>query len=722
MGEILERLFSSRDFLPHGHCYLWQPGVVWLHVISDSLIAAAYLTIPVTLGYFVKRRRDLPFAWIFWAFGVFIISCGTTHAMEVFTLWKPVYWLSGSIKVVTATASITTAVLLVPLVPRALALPSPSELRRAHEELRQTEARFRAATEGMRDAFYILESVRDRGGNIADFRVAEMNGAAKRWLGLALSAAKGQLYSEIADRSGHAMSFAATVRALETKGPVEQERKIEEGSDSIRWVREELVALGDGLAVTVREITDDKRHQEVLELHSAIVQSMSEGVCVERTSDGCTVYANPQFESMLGYDPGELDGRKSRIFQSVDALGRSRDLRHVVREQLSAQGRASHEATNLKKDGNSIVCRTTTCAIDHANHGEVWVAVAEDVTDRKKADEMVAHLAAIVESTAESIIGTTIDGRIASWNAGAERLYGYAPKEAIDQHISLLIPPELRERENIFLAQAGQGESTPSAESVRVHKNGKKIDVFLTASPMRNGQGDVIGVSTIAHDITERKLAEKAIADSLHEKEVLLREIHHRVKNHLQITCSLLKLHAERITDPVARSVFQDSQERVRSIALLHDKLYQSGTLGGVDAAHYTSTLMQAIMRAHGAAASAKVRVDAAGIYLPIGAALPCGLILNELVTNSLKHAFNDDRADPRVIQVRMASLGDDIELAVEDNGVGLPTDFDLNGVSTLGMRLVRMFAHQLGGEVEFSRSIGTRWSIRFPRRAGWEG
>jgi signal transduction histidine kinase len=123
-------LFSSDGFMPHGFCYLWSPGVLWLHLVSDSLIALAYATIPVTLVYFIRKRRDLPFNWMFICFGVFIMACGATHAMEVWTLWHATYWLSGAVKVVTAAASVGTAILLVQLVPHALALPSPEALRR----------------------------------------------------------------------------------------------------------------------------------------------------------------------------------------------------------------------------------------------------------------------------------------------------------------------------------------------------------------------------------------------------------------------------------------------------------------------------------------------------------------------------------------------------------------------------------------------------------------
>ena len=127
--RFLDSLFSSSDFMPHGYCYLWRPGLVWLHVVSDALIALAYFSIPITLIYFIRKRRDLPFNWMFLCFGTFILACGTTHAMEVWTLWHGTYWLSGVIKAVTAMASVPTAILLAKLVPQALALPSPEAMR-----------------------------------------------------------------------------------------------------------------------------------------------------------------------------------------------------------------------------------------------------------------------------------------------------------------------------------------------------------------------------------------------------------------------------------------------------------------------------------------------------------------------------------------------------------------------------------------------------------------
>lgn len=137
MPNLMAQLFSSSPFIPHGHCYLWQPNLVWLHLLSDAAIAVAYYSIPLTLLYFVRNRKDLPFDWIFLLFGTFIVSCGTTHLMEIWTLWHPTYWLSGMLKAFTAIISLYTAVVLVQLMPSALALPSPAQLAEVNQELQQ---------------------------------------------------------------------------------------------------------------------------------------------------------------------------------------------------------------------------------------------------------------------------------------------------------------------------------------------------------------------------------------------------------------------------------------------------------------------------------------------------------------------------------------------------------------------------------------------------------
>lgn len=135
MSSWVRELLSPSRFIPHGHCYLWEPGLVWLHLLSDVLIAIAYFSIPIMLVYFVRKREDIPFRNVFLLFGLFIVTCGTTHLMSVWTLWHPAYWLSGVIKSITAVVSAYTALTLLPIIPLALALPSPEVLRQINQQL-----------------------------------------------------------------------------------------------------------------------------------------------------------------------------------------------------------------------------------------------------------------------------------------------------------------------------------------------------------------------------------------------------------------------------------------------------------------------------------------------------------------------------------------------------------------------------------------------------------
>jgi PAS domain S-box-containing protein len=163
MSEFLHKLFSS-DFMGHGYCYRWKPEIIWLHAISDGAIALSYYFIPIMLVYLVRKRRDLPFHWVFFMFGIFIVSCGTTHAMEIWTLWHGTYRLAGVIKAITACASLATGLALVPMVPKALLLPSPGQLRAANLELEKEIARRQRVEEALQTERNFVAAVLDAVG------------------------------------------------------------------------------------------------------------------------------------------------------------------------------------------------------------------------------------------------------------------------------------------------------------------------------------------------------------------------------------------------------------------------------------------------------------------------------------------------------------------------------------------------------------------------------
>jgi len=250
---------------------------------------------------------------------------------------------------------------------------------------------------------------------------------------------------------------------------------------------------------------------------------------------------------------------------------------------------------------------------------------------------------------------------------------------------------------------------TKSGAIVWMHSRGRVVARDAAGVPLR-----MVGTIT---DITERKQAEEQIRAALAEKEVLLKEVHHRVKNNLQVISSLISLQADNLTDERLRAVFGDMRDRVRSMALVHEKLYQSGDLSKVDFSDYAAGLLQYLWRAHGTVAG---RVDLRTAFAPLeltaATAVPCGLLLNELVSNALKHAFPTDRHGTVTAGVEHDPATGTVCLRVGDDGVGLPPDRDWRQAPSLGLRLVQMLADQLGGMVETPAQAhaGTEFRVTF--------
>lgn len=241
-------------------------------------------------------------------------------------------------------------------------------------------------------------------------------------------------------------------------------------------------------------------------------------------------------------------------------------------------------------------------------------------------------------------------------------------------------------------------------------------------SPLRDAEGRVGQVCVTVLDATEivaaRVEAEAAAAKLLashQEKSLLLSEIHHRVKNNLQMISSLLRLQAGSLSDPMAVSALAEAQARVRSIALLHERLYGSGEFGVVEMRPYVRGLLVLVVDASGSSArGVVVEQSVADLALPFDVAVPCALILNELLTNAFKHAFPAAVTERRVC-ASVGRDGDHVVLEVRDSGVGLPPTVDLERGRSLGLRLVRMLASQVDGVVEVSRSPGATIRVRFP-------
>ena len=308
-------------------------------------------------------------------------------------------------------------------------------------------------------------------------------------------------------------------------------------------------------------------------------------------------------------------------------------------------------------------------------------------------------------------------------NRKADELYEAQPGE----NVSTTTVPEARR----FFTPDGQeltAEQLPMQKAVASNQNvldselqvelssGRRITMLGSAVPLRDQQGNARGCIGAFMDITQRKQAENQIKSSLAEKEVMLKEIHHRVKNNLQVISSLVSLQADTLTDERIREELNDVRDRVRSMGLVHEKLYQTSDLSKLNFAEYTTSLTQNILRSHSTLAqNVRLKLAVEPVSLSIDTAIPCGLILNELVGNALKHAF------PHIDGAEVA-VGLDIDpaakvvcLRVRDNGVGLPANFDLHQSKTLGLRLVKILAKQVRGTVETATGPGTEFKINFP-------
>lgn len=238
--------------------------------------------------------------------------------------------------------------------------------------------------------------------------------------------------------------------------------------------------------------------------------------------------------------------------------------------------------------------------------------------------------------------------------------------------------------------------------------------VDFSLKPVLDETGNVVLLIPEGRDITERKMIEEQLRTSLTEKETLLKEVHHRVKNNLQVISSMLHLQSARVTDEEVLMAFRESQSRVDTMALIHAKLYQSGDLTNVPFRSYIGELITNLYISFGISdETVKAVIDVADVTLNVNTAIPCGLIINELVTNCLKHAFPGNRTGEIVVSMRQTADGRYV-LVVGDNGVGFPEDTDFRKTGSLGMKLVNSLTSQLDGTIELARSGGTTFTIRF--------
>lgn len=329
-------------------------------------------------------------------------------------------------------------------------------------------------------------------------------------------------------------------------------------------------------------------------------------------------------------------------------------------------------------------------------------------------------LALILDLADDAIISTDREQRIVLFNHGAERMFGYAALEVTGKPLEILLPPKLAAIHHRHVQQFAASAVTSRRMGERSVIHGLRKDGTEFPAEASISKVDVDGqimFTVIMRDVTQRNEAEERIKASLHEKEALLKEIHHRVKNNLQVISSLLALQARAVPDEATRKKFHESRDRVHSMALLHESLYQSNNLAWIDFPVYIRQLADHLFRSYGVAAERiHLRTDLQKLFLNMDTAVPCGLIINELLSNSLKYAFPEGREGEIHLELR-ENPDRTARLTVGDNGVGLDPGFDWANARSLGLRLVRTLAQQLDGTLEVGQGPGTGFQLIFPIR-----
>lgn len=328
----------------------------------------------------------------------------------------------------------------------------------------------------------------------------------------------------------------------------------------------------------------------------------------------------------------------------------------------------------------------------------------------------VANLERVLDSMAAALILFDPELRITHVNRAALDLLGYEREALLGRPFDLISRCASGSSAGSTAAaflQAKTDGGVAITERVFVRKNGSEFPVAFSGAELQSEDGPVQGFVCVAQDLSEQKRIEARIRGSLAEKELLLREVHHRVKNNMQVISSLLAMQSSDTSDPGTLEKLEQSQNRIRSMALIHEQLYRSTQLTDINMREYLEVLMDHIRRSFGRGDVVQVRLQIEDLALDIDQSLACGLIVTELVTNSLKHAFPDGRRGVVHVSLAREAAGDCV-LSVSDDGRGLAVP-DLDRATTLGLSLVKTLARQLRGRVEVGGASGTEVHIRFP-------
>ncbi len=487
----------------------------------------------------------------------------------------------------------------------------------------------------------------------------------------------------------------------------------------------------------------------------ALVESLQDYSINLLDAEGSILTWNEGARRIHGLTASEALGKHVSVLYPGEEPEQARAAAQL--EEAARSGRVRSDGWWRGPNGNRIWAEIDLTALrDDTGRLAGFTRVLHDLTRHKEIEDRLRALNAeleqyrlIVENVEEhALYAMDGEGHVASWGLGARKLLGYAPEEVLGKHYSIFATEEDRkagipERDLEEAARSGRC----FADGWRIYRDGRRRWWSGVISALRDEDGKLTGFVRVARDVTRQKELEESLAQlnadlearvaertaqleatvhelsrkneevesfakvvsrDLKEKEVLLREIHHRVKNNLQVVQSLLKMSARQLPECDARSAVESTVERVHAMSMVHERLYQMPSLSALPLGDYLSDIFAGSIQAYSLAPSqVQLKLDVEEILLPLDRAVPFALLANELLSNSFKHAFPGGRRG--AITVSVHRIDGAIRMTVEDDGVGLPADFDPADSNSMGLKLAINLAHQLGGRLEFTSDRGCR-------------
>jgi len=507
------------------------------------------------------------------------------------------------------------------------------------------------------------------------------------------------------------MLTAAPVNSIFTSTLAQTTTFLESFIEGILWTFGLIIMVNQRLNA---EMSEAKEHFEL------IFNTGPDAALITRLHDGHFMDINEGFTALTGFPREDIIGKSTL---SINIWKNSADHQKVIKE-LSEKGFCENfEAVFQRKDGGetSGIISAKIITLQGTPH---IISVTRDITERKRAEE-VLHTSEeryrLLVENANEVIAVAQDGMLKFVNRMAIDLTGYSEQDLTSRPFPEFVHPDDRGMVVEHYLRRLKGDVSQSRYDFRLMARDGSIKWLEIGAVLIDWEGKPATLNFFS-DITERKRTEEALRDSLTEKEVLLREVHHRVKNNLSAIIGLITMGQTEVKDAATATLMKELESRIRAMLFIHEGLYRSENLARIAFQGYLETLLSHLHSSFASQGAVRFSVAAAGVELGLDAAVPCGLIVNEWVTNAFKHAFPGDQPRPGekecAITVSAEQNGGATTLTVADNGVGLPADLDWAATKTMGLRLVQMLGqHQLGGTIEVDRARGTRFTLTFNAR-----